>query len=217
MQISNTFRKAVKKAYEGEINLDELITTQRPVLMRLVKHALRYKTSWLMSDADDLFQEACTELIKRMWKWEEGRAGLAEYCLYNIGVHLATVVKIEKAKKRHPDPNTSRKIDIWEAVYDQNHSMVYENILPSNDTIEINCAIREAISSANEEMTDLAKDLLMALANNSGNFAESIRDLSSQDHIRQRFGPDKTHMAYVMRKKVMPEIVDYLHPSRIMP
>jgi len=217
MKISTTFRKAVEKAYEGEIDLDELITEHRHVLLRMVNYALRYRTTWMVSDVDDLFQEACTELIKRMWLWDEKRGTrLADYCAYHIGVHLATIVKAEKAKKRHPNPNTSRKIDIWEPT-DENGGATFESWLPNHDNIEVSYAIREAIELANAELTDLAKDLLMALANNAGNFAESVRDLSSMDHIRKRFGPDETHVRYVMRKKVLPEIVDYLHPSRIMP
>lgn len=217
MIISNTFRKAIERAYEGEIDLDELITTQREVLMRMVNYALRYKTQWMVSDAEDLFQEACAELIKRMWKWDETRGrDLADYCTYNIGSQLATIVKSEKAKKRHPNANRSRKIDIWEPLTDDS-ATPFESCLPGVENIEVTCAIRQAIETANVELTDLAKDLLMALANNSGNFAESIRDLSSQDHIRRRFGPDETHTCYVMRKKVLPEIIDYLHPSRIMP
>jgi len=217
MIISTTFRKAVEKAYEGEIDLDELIIGQRDVLMRMVNYALRYRTHWMMSDAEDLFQETCAELIKRMWKWDETRGrNLADYCTYHIGVRLATVVKAEKAKKRHPNPNKSRKIDIWEPV-DEGSNTVYENWIPGHENIEVSYAIREAIETANNELTELAKDLLVALANNSGNFAESVRDLSSQDHIRRRFGPDETHVRYVMRKKVLPEIVDYLHPTRIMP
>lgn len=218
MIISTAFRKAVNQTYEGEINFDELVITQRHEIMRLVNYALRYRTHWMTSDEEDLFQEACAELIQRMFKWDEKRGiDLTYYCVYHIGVRLATIVKSEKAKKRHPNPNTTRKIDIWEPVDIEKSNALFESTVPSHENIEVTCAIREAIENANEELTDLAKDLLMALANNSGNFAESIRDLSSLDHIRQRFGVDKTHMCYVMRKKVLPEIVDYLHPSRIMP
>lgn len=217
MKIPKTFKKDINQYYAGHITFDDLIMSQNHFLRRLIGHALRYATIWMISDHDDLFQEACKELHERMWSWDNTRGpDLATYCVYNIGVKLTTIVKSEKAKKRHPDANRARKINIWEPI-DEESGGSYENILPSPDNIEVSCAIKQAIDRAHNELTDIAQDLLRSLANNSGNLTQSMRDMWSQDHIRERYGCNESHMKYVIRKKVLPELANYLHPSRIIP
>jgi hypothetical protein len=82
---------------------------------------------------------------------------------------------------------------------------------------ELVVILREAIEMANENLTELAKDLLIALAENNGNLTWATRDLMERDHIRRRFGPDENHLRYILRQKVMPEIFQFLDPTAIMP
>lgn len=218
MHIPRTFKTCLWRAYTGEIDLDDLIKDQEHFLRALARYSLRYKTTWYMSDEDDLFQEACIWMIRSMWEWDESRGrSLEEYVIYNIGARLATQIKVERAKRRHPDANTSRKLNIWESSYDDNTLSMESMIAGNGPNPELIVILREAIEIANENLTDLAKDLLIALAENNGNLTWATRDLMERDHIRRRFGPDENHLKYVLRQKVMPEIFHFLNPMAIMP
>jgi len=157
-------------------------------------------------------------MIRCMWDWEEDRGtNLAEYVVYNIGARLGTQVKTERAKRRHPDANRSRRVNIWDQSYDDNSLSMEAMIAGNGPNPELVVAIREALEIANENLTDLAKDLLFALANNNGNLTWATRDLLEKDHIRRRFGPNEDHLKYVLRRKVMPEVFHFLQPVHIMP
>lgn len=154
-----------------------------------------------------------------MWEWDEERGvELATYVVYNIGARLSTQIKTERAKRRHPDANKTRRVNIWEDAYDEDGGSPMESTIANNDeSIDRTIAVREALKIANENLTDLAKDLLIALANNNGNLTWATRDLLERDHIRRRFGSDENHLKYVLRRKVMPEIFHFLQPMDIIP
>lgn len=211
---------ALWRAYTGETSLDRLIHDQEHFLRALARYAIRFKTCWFMSDEDDVFQEACIWLVDSMWNWEDDRnVDLADYVVYNIGVRLKMYVEAERAKKRHPNANRSRREGIWDEQNseDGSNSLRESSIDSGIPDIETTIAIRQALKIANENLTDLAKELLIALANNNGNLAGATRDLLERDHIVKRFGSDEKHLKYLLRKKVLPEIFAFLQPIDIMP
>jgi hypothetical protein len=208
------------RAYTGETTVDDLIRDQEHFLRGLARYALRFQTAWYTSDEDDLFQEACLWLVRALWDWDEDKGKeLAEYVVWNIGARLGNQIKSERAERRHPDANHSRKIDIWGfARPDGTQSLTMEAMLAGRGpNPELAVAIREALTRANEEMTDLARTLMVALIENDGNLAGAARDLLQLKEIVNRFGPDERHLKYVLRRRVMPEIFDNLSPTHIMP
>jgi DNA-directed RNA polymerase specialized sigma24 family protein len=220
MKIPKSFRTALDNAYVGEISLDNLIKSQEHFLRSLARYALRCK-QWYMSDEDDLFQEACVWLIQSMWDWDDTRGvGLAEYVVYNIGARLKTQLEFEQAKRRSPKANDLQRVGLWDQVtYHGNdfNDTRESRIQGASPDPEIVAALREALELANREMTNLAKDLLLALANNNGNVTMATRDLLKQDHIKFRFGHDEIHLKYILQKKIMPEIFQFLTPAHIIP
>jgi len=174
-----------------------------------------------VSDEDDLFQEACIWLVRAMWDWDESKGKeLSEYVIYNIGARLGNIIKSERATRRHPDQNRSRKVDIWSSWRPDtnNHALCIEAMIDGQGpNPELTVAIREALTRANEEMTELARTLMVALIENDGNLAGAARDLLKIEEIIRRFGPDERHLKYILRRQVMPEIFDNLSPTHIMP
>jgi len=158
--------------------------------------------------------------VQAMWDWEDDRGKeLAEYVVWNIGARLGNLIKSERAERRHPDPNHSRMVDIWGfARPDGTQSLTMEAMLAGRGpNPELVVAVREALMRANEEMTDLARALMVALIENDGNLAGAARDLLRHEEIIKRFGPDERHLKYVLRRRVVPEIFDNLSPTHIIP
>ena len=123
MYISKRFRADLISAYEGTIEIETLIKQHEGFLRGLVKYSLRYKTDWFVNDEDDFYQEACYWLIQSMWDWDATKTpDIARYVVYNIGCRLGNIVKTERSSSRHPDPNKSRKIDIWGSPYKDSDS-----------------------------------------------------------------------------------------------
>lgn len=112
MIISRTFEKSLIAAYEGEITLDVFLKESRPYLARLARYALRYSTDWMVSEEEDLVQEASIACVRALWEWDETRGvSLGRYVLYQIGTHLQSIVIKEKRKKRHPENGTRVSIN----------------------------------------------------------------------------------------------------------
>lgn len=215
MKIPKTFESDIQATYNGDLSIDELITRYQDFLRSLGKYALRYQTTWYISDEDDMFQEACIWLMRALWDWDESRGvSLSRYVVYNIGVRLGTQVEHERAKKRHP---SAVKLDLWGSRGKDADNFTWEETLHNSTDIETIVAIRRALVAASNELTDLAKMLLVALIDNGGNFAGASRDLYEKNEIRSRFGPDQEHLKYVLRRKVMPEIFNFLEPTHIIP
>jgi hypothetical protein len=206
------------RAYTGETSLDKLIGDQEHFLRGLARYALRFQTAWYTSDEDDLFQEACIWLNTSMWDWDRDKGReLAEYVVWNIGARLGNKIKSERADRRHPDANHSRKVDIWSPCWDDNTLCMEAMIAGRGPNPEMVVAVREALDRADKELTDLARSLMLALVMNDGNLAGAARDLLESEEIIKRFGPDERHLRYELRRRVMPEIFNFLSPMHIMP
>lgn len=157
-------------------------------------------------------------LVRAMWDWDEDKGkDLAEYVVYNIGARLGNIIKRERAERRHPDQNHSRKLDIWSPCWEDTNVCMEAMIEGNEPSPELVVAIREALDHANKELTALAHTLMIALVENDGNLAGAARDLLRQKEIIKRFGPDERHLKYTLTRRVMPEILDNLSPTHIMP
>lgn len=222
MRVSATFERDLERTYNGVITLSQFITAHKGVLRAIAKHALRYKTQWFLSDEDDMFQEACYWLVRAMWDFDDTRGRtLCDYVLYNIGVRLNTHIRAERTARKHPDKNTSFKIDIWGPLNksDENEfKVLVENVLPSPCADpETTLAIKQAFANAEKKLTKIAKELLIALIEENGNMAATSRRLLRRKHIRKRFGNDPKHLEYILKRRVMPEISSNFDLMAIIP
>lgn len=224
MKIPKTFERDLFDTYHGHMDLNQLIRKQEPFLRGLARFALRYRTSFMISDEDDLFQEACWWLLDSIWEFDENKSSsnniqhaLSRYVIYHIGVRLAGIVKFEKNIKRHPDPNHSWRVDVWGSAGKDEEGNTIESCLPSNVDIEVQTAIRQAFTLAHDNISDIAKELMIALIDCDGNFAEAVRMISSRKHIVKKYGNDEAHLKYRMRFKVLPEISQFFQIGDIIP
>jgi len=212
MKIPREFSVDLSRVYEGDIKIDELIKKHSPYLHSLAKYALRFSTQWFLSEEEDLFQEACIWLNHSLWDWESDKRPLDEFVVYNIGARLSTTIRVERAKRRHPDRNTSRKINIWEPIEDssgdsEGHNLL-EETLPSNSINPERWVIfYEALKNAESDMTELAKEVLEVLAETDGNWTSTARLLMARPHIRQRFGTSPKSVKYRLKQKIGREIL----------
>lgn len=125
MNIPRAFEKSLASAYVGEITLDKFLQENRPYLTRLARYALRYATEWMVSEEEDLVQEASIACVRALWDWDDSRGiGLAKYVLYQIGIHLQSVVIKEKRKRRHPSSPGVRKIQITENTFGTTNHLI---------------------------------------------------------------------------------------------
>lgn len=225
LRVPAKFKKDLTATYEGDITIDELLKSHEEFLRGISRHALRYKTQWYLSDEDDMYQETCYWLVRALWDYDEERGRtLCDYVLYNIGARLNTQIRIERAVRRHPDQNTSRKIDIWETTNNSNinlqndKSFVLEQTLPHHGcSPETRLAIKRAFESASTSLSVLAQELLVVLIEENGNMAASARRLVRRKHIRKRFGSDPKYLKYVLNKRVLPEISQHFEITAIIP
>lgn len=207
VNIPKSFATDLDKTYHGQLSIDRLIVKHEQFLRGLAKHALRYRTQFMISDEDDLFQEACFWLLNSIWEYDEERsASLVRYVIYNIGVRLATLVKYEKNIKRHPEPNTSRSVDLW-GTKDDSQTTV-ESTIPGSTSVELEVAIRECIEHAEIKLSRVACQLTRALIECNGNLTGACQLLLQQDDIVKQYGTDLSHLKYRMRYKVLPEIME---------
>jgi len=216
LKVPKSFDQDLHKVHEGDITVADFLETHHLVLRRLAKHALRYRTEWYISDEDDMYQEACYWLVRALWDWDEDRGTeLGEYVLYNIGARLNTTIRVERAGRRHPDRNTSRKVPIWD-IHDE--GLTVEETLPNPSADpELRLAIKQAFDKANAELTGLARELVVVLIEENGNLAAAARRLVRRKHIRRRFGSDPNYLKYKLNKLVGKEISDFFEPTAIIP
>ena len=217
MNIPKTFKNDLSQVYDGIITIDQFIRTHEYSLRGLARYALRYRTQFMCSDEDDLFQEACIILVNAIWQYDdESHIALAEYVIYNIGARLKNLVRNEKSAKRHPDPNTSRKQDIWSNDNDEWNGSTLESRLPSHHDLELELSIRESFHQAEKHLSETAQELMFALAETNGNFAESVRTLASSPTVRKKYGSEIGSLKYALQFKVLPEISEFLNLNDII-
>lgn len=186
MHIPKSFNDALERAYRNKSQLDKLFTEQKSFIMRLVRYSLRYKPWQVISDENDLYQEACIWILHFMWKWDDERGvSLSRYVTHNVGVRLKNQIDMEMAKKRNPKtPN----YEIVNESYENNggqSNVIKENEINSNvPTPEEIIALRQAYERIDRELPLLARELLECLMLENGNLFKATRILQERGRIR---------------------------------
>ena len=195
MNISNDFKAALASAYQSKSSLDKLFVEQKPFIMRLVRHALRYKPWQAISDENDVFQEACIWILHYMWEWDEERGvELERYVVYNIGVRLRNQIEKELRQKRNPPvpPNTIifntelNEDATWHgATKAPIAGPIRETLLTGNvpDPEQL-LTIRRSYDHVNNKLPLLARELLDCLLLEGGNFSAASRRLRQRGIVR---------------------------------
>jgi len=187
MNIPNDFKAALASAYQSKSSLDKLFVEQKPFIMRLVRHALRYKPWQAISDENDIFQEACIWILHYMWEWDDERGvTLEHYIVYNVGVRLRNQIEKELRHKRNPTfpPNTI----IFDDIDSGNPGSLIETKeckldsgIPDPEQL---LAIRRSYDHINDKLPLLARELLDCLLLEGGNFSAASRRLRRRGRVR---------------------------------
>jgi len=188
MNIPKTFEAALESAYINKSQLDKLFVEQKPFIMRLVNHALRYKPWDVLSDENDLFQEACIWILHFMWEWDDTReTSLARFVTYNVGVRLQNQIDKERAQKRNPRKPPIQIIndDIGPRTLRQNTNIIQENEINGEvPTPEDLFAIKHACEMVDRTLPLVAREFLECLMLEEGNFFGATRRLRARGRIR---------------------------------
>lgn len=207
MKIDEGFRKALDRAYHSRAQLTKLFTEQRSTIERLVRWSLRGNHWGVISDEDDLYQEACIWIVDSLWRWDETRGTpLAEYVVYNVGARLRNQIQKELASKRRPKKPT---ISIYEnRGRDKDGlstSITIEETLPSRESsAEERLALEEVLKCVDEQMTFMEKRLLDFLIEEEGNFKEAAIKL--QHVVRGANAMTEGAFRMHLRRNVVPKI-----------
>lgn len=218
MKIPKHFERDLSAAYHGDISLDNLIYKQETFLRALAKFALRYRTAWMISEEDDLFQEACIWLVDSMWEWDSSKGpSLSTFVVYNIGARIAGVVRYEKNIKRHPDVNSGWRCDLWGPAFKDDEGDTLESTIDSGVTLELDYILRCAIDVSYNRLSALAQEFTLALIECDGRFNDAVDRMRRIHHVQKRFGEETNRLPYVLRMKIVPEIEHFFEIGDIIP
>jgi DNA-directed RNA polymerase specialized sigma24 family protein len=212
MHIPNDFKEALQRAYTNAGELDKLFVDHQSFIMRLVNHSKRFNHWAVISDEEDLFQEACIWLVNSLWEWnEEKNTPLAEYVVYNIGVRLRNHVEKEKRQKRHP--KTKPK-----SLYADNASgFPFEETIDGNEpTPESNLIVKRAYDRIERELPLLARELLDALIVENGNFSSASRRILHGGRVRRVRGMSDDAFRQALRKNIFSQLRTILVEEHII-
>lgn len=205
MKIDKSFRMALDRAYVSRSDLNKLFVEQRHTIEHLARWALRGNHWGVISDIDDLYQEACIWIVDSMWRWDETvGTPLAEYVVYNVGARLRNVITKEIAKKRCP---RKQSISLQKELYKgDNLSTGYlQDRIPSLDpSQEERLAFEEALRCIDNELPYIAKMLLDYMIEEDGNFTAAATKLQKKIRGYENFNSSAFRMQ--LRRKVIPEI-----------
>jgi DNA-directed RNA polymerase specialized sigma24 family protein len=216
MKIPNEFRQAIERAYTNAGALNQLFIEHKSFLTRLVHHALRYNHWAVISDEDDLFQEACIWLVNSLWEWDEGKkTDLTEYVVYNIGVRLQNQIIKEQRQKRRPKEPT---ISIYQSHANKNDNYALplcERIdggLPTPEDILI---IKRAYQRIEDELPLMARELLESLLLESGNISAASRRVLNGRRIRRVNGVTEDAFRQSIRRDILKQLVTVFEEEHI--
>lgn len=208
LKIDDGFRKALDRAYHSRAHLNKLFTEQRSTIERLVRWSLRGNHWGVISDEDDLYQEACIWIVDCLWRWDETRGTpLAEYVVYNVGARLRNALQKELASKRRPKkPNVSLNKKKYN---DEDNDMTVQDTVASNDpSAEERLAYEEVMKCIDTQMTFVEKRLLDFLIEEDGNFKEAAIKL--QRVVRGANTMSEGAFRMHLRRNVVPKIHSFL-------
>jgi len=221
MKIPRRFSEALNRAYHSKAELDKLFIEQYPFLMRLVSYALRYKHWAVLSDRDDLYQEACIWLVNSMWEWDETRGvKLDEYVVYNIGARLRNIIVAETRPKRRPLQKPSRiEIDYHtRRTPSRSYEICYASQLEGNVATPEELLIAKSVCmEVNKKLPMLAKDLLENLILTDGNFSKACRQVLDSGRVRTGKFITKDAFRQALRRGMLPKIKTVFSEMKIIP
>lgn len=219
MQIPNDFREALDRAYTNAGELNKIFVEHEAFIKRLVRHALRYNHWAVISDADDLFQEACIWLVNSLWEWDEAKnVPLAEYIVYNIGVRLRNQIAKEQRQKRHPaDPPISMQGERRNRTDDKNVPGNMEDKLqgdtPDPESLLI---IRRAYQRIERELPLMARELLESLMLEGGNLSAASRRVLYGGRVRRVEGMSEDAFRQALRRNILDQLRTVLTEEHII-
>ena len=215
MQIPKSFEDALFRAYNDRSELLKLFTEQRSFIEKLARWSLRGNHWGIISDQDDLYQEACIWIIDSLWRWDD-KVGtpLGRYVVYNVGARLRNVVAKETTSKRRPKkPSISLNKKVYE---DSSDSMTIQDCIPSNEpSSEERVAFEEALRCVDKELPFLAKMLLNYLIEEEGNFSAAAARLKTK--IKGIGNVSDSAFRMTLRRNVIPEIHSVLVEKNLLP
>jgi DNA-directed RNA polymerase specialized sigma24 family protein len=220
MKIPSEFRKALERSYQNAGELNKLFVNHKPFIMRLVKHALRYNHWAVISDEDDLFQEACIWLVNSLWEWDEDKGSpLVEYVVYNIGVRLRNQIAKEQRQKRHPEVPPRSIHDQYRnpnSLGDstRNISETIDGDVPDPESLLV---IQRAYSRIERELPLLARELLESLILESGNLSAASRRVLDRGRVRRVEGMSADAFRQALRRNILSQLRTVLAEENIIP
>lgn len=205
MQIPNEFRKDLELSYRNAGNLNILFRRHKPFLMRLVHHALRYHHWAVISDEDDLYQEACIWLVDSLWEWDEEKSTpLAEYVVYNVGVRLRNQIAKEQRQKRRPEaPPISLQ---YATSKDGTSSWIDERVDGRTPDPETLLVLRRAYNRIERELGLLARELLESLVVEGGNFSAASERILRGGRVRRVKGMSADAFRQALRRNILHQL-----------
>ena len=231
MQIPNNFREALDRAYTNAGELNNLFVEHKSFLMRLVRHAARYRHWAVLSDEDDLFQEACIWLVNSLWEWDETKdVPLAEYVAYNVGARLRNQMAYEQRKKRHPDsppislsahgmsnnPIRVGKNEIDRSFSDKKSMYLEGKIRAETPDPEALLIIRRAYDKIERELPLLARELLESLMLESGNISAASRRVLYSGRVRRVEGMSDDAFRQSLQRNILSQLRTILISENII-
>lgn len=215
MKIPKRFESDLNDLRDGKITFETFLQNNDSYIRNVSRYALRYKLPFLISDEDDMYQEACYWILDSIWEYDETRGvSLVRFVTYNVGVRLAAIIRYEKHGKRYLQIGQRKRL--CDTISSTNE-LKLEDTISSIDDTERYVAIKLAIENASNELTDLAKELVQALVEENGVFIYAVRRLAKRPHIKKRFGLDEAHLKYALKNKVLPEILSSFRTEDIIP
>ena len=218
MQIPNEFKNALERAYHNAGELNKLFVDHKSFIMRLVHHSLRCRHWAVISDEDDLFQEACIWLVDSLWGWDEDKgASLSEYVTYNIGVRLRNHIAKEQRQKRHPK---APPLPIQNRTYGEriNQNVIYEERLNSKaPTPEELYILHHAYERIEKELPLLARELLESLMLEDGNFSAASHRVLYGGRVRRVEGMSDDAFRQALNRNILTQLRTILVAVDIIP
>lgn len=218
MKIPSDFAQALRDVYRGRISFDNFFRTQQPVILRITRHAMRYHPR-ILSEEDDLYQEACYWLMQILWDYDETRGTTLErYVVYNLGVRLKMHIEKEMAEKRTTKvpplsiDNIDTDTETWDAT-----AIPEERLRCDAPDAEEICNVREFYNAAERDLPLMGLEFLESLLTESGNRAAAARRVRTNLRVRGRrmMGDDAFRLSLV--RNFLPEIRSILTRTHIIP
>lgn len=218
MKIPSDFAQALRDVYCGHSDFDQFFKTQREVILRITRHAMRYRPR-ILSEEDDLYQEACYWLMQIMWDYDEDKGTTLErYVTYNLGVRLKMHIEKEKAEKRTPSTiplsinNVDTDTETWDAT-----GIPEERLACDAPDAEAICIAREFYAAAERELPLMGLEFLESLLIEGGNRAAAARRVRRNLRVRSRriTGDDAFRLSLI--RNYIPEFCSILNRTHIIP